>query len=85
VSMLGEGTNWVRNVRAADGRAVLRHGRSETVRPEEVPASERAPILRRYLESAPGARTHIAVDRRAPTEAFEPIAGRYPVFRITAG
>jgi hypothetical protein len=27
VAMLGERTNWVRNVRAADRRAVLRHGR----------------------------------------------------------
>jgi deazaflavin-dependent oxidoreductase (nitroreductase family) len=26
VSMLGEDTNWVRNVRAAGGHAVLRHG-----------------------------------------------------------
>ncbi len=29
VSMLGEKVNWVRNVLAADGEAVLRHGRSE--------------------------------------------------------
>ena len=27
VAMLGEDTNWVRNVRAAGGRVVLRHGR----------------------------------------------------------
>ena len=85
VSMLGEGTNWVRNVRAADGRAVLLHGGAETVWLVEVPPTERAPILRRYLECAPGARTHIPVDQRAPPQAFEAIAGRYPVFRITPG
>src|SRR3712207_6636860 len=32
VSMLGEGVNWVRNVRAAGGDATLRHGRREAVR-----------------------------------------------------
>jgi hypothetical protein len=44
----------------------------------------RAPILRRYLELAPGARSHIPVDRRAPLSEFESIASRYPVFRIRA-
>jgi len=84
VAMLGEGTNWVANVRAARGEAVLRHGRSEAVRLEEVAAPERAPILRRFLEVAPGGRPHIPVDRRAPVAAFEPIAARYPVFRVRA-
>jgi deazaflavin-dependent oxidoreductase (nitroreductase family) len=83
VSMLGDNTNWVRNVRAAHGRAVLRRGREHVVELEEVPPSERAPILRRYLECAPGARSHIPVDRRAPLGEFEQIAGHYPVFRIT--
>ena len=46
VSMLGEGTNWVRNVRAARGEAVLRHGRQETVRLEEVAVDRRAPVLK---------------------------------------
>ncbi len=84
VSMLGEDVNWVRNIRAADGRAVLRHGRREQVRLVNVPAEDRAPILRRYLELAPGARPHIPVDRRAPRQAFEQIAPTIPVFRVTA-
>ena len=83
VSMLGENVNWVRNVRAADGAAVLRHGKSEAVRLVEVPAEAKAPILRRYVEVAPGGRPHIAVDRRAPLEEFEKIAPTIPVFRIT--
>jgi hypothetical protein len=84
VSMLGENVNWVRNVRAADGEAVLRHGKSEAIRLVEVPAEARAPILRRYLEVAPGGRPHIPVDRRAPLEEFEKIAPAIPVFRITS-
>ena len=83
VSMLGEDTNWVRNVRAAAGHAVLRHGGREPVRLQEVDAGRRAPILRCYLQRAPGARAHIPVDYRAPVEAFEPIAAQYPVFRVT--
>jgi F420H(2)-dependent quinone reductase len=84
VSMLGENTNWVRNVRAAGGRAVLRHGGREPVVLGEVAVAHRAPILRCYLQRAPGARAHIPVDYRAPVQAFEPIAARYPVFLITA-
>jgi len=84
VSMLGEDTSWVRNVRAAGGRAVLRHGGREPVVLREVAVECRAPVLRCYLQRASGARAHIPVDYRAPVEAFEPIAARYPVFRITA-
>ena len=84
VAMLGEGTSWVSNVRAAGGRAVLCHGRREAVHLEEVDPPARAPILRRYLQVAPGARPHIPVDRRAPLVDFERIAGQYPVFRILA-
>ena len=83
VSMLGEDTNWVRNIRAANGRAVLRYGRREAVRLEEVDGGERAPILRRYLECSPGARTHIPVDRRAPIREYEDIARQFPVFHLT--
>ena len=83
VAMLGENANWVRNVRAAGGRAVLRHGRREVVRLQDVPAEARPAILRRYLACAPGARPHIPVDRHAPVEEFEQIAPQIPVFRVT--
>ncbi|GAB3888466.1 hypothetical protein GCM10029964_056160 [Kibdelosporangium lantanae] len=83
VSMLGERANWVRNVRAAEGRAVLRHGRREAVRLAEVDPDARAAILRRYLAVAPGARPHVPMDRGASLAEFERIAPRIPVFRIT--
>ncbi len=82
VSMLGERANWVANLRAAGGRAVLRRGTPTAVRLVEVPVADRAPILRRHLALAPGARPHIPVDRHEPVSAFEPIAADYPVFRI---
>jgi hypothetical protein len=84
VSMLGKNANWVRNLRAADGQAVLRHGRRETVHLDEVDSSVRAPVLRRYLQVAPGARPHIPVDRGASLAEFGRIAPDYPVFRIRA-
>ena len=82
VSMLGADTNWVRNLQAAGGLAILKHGRRESVRLVEVDSQDRAPILHRYLTVAPGARPHIPVDRHAPLEAFEQIAADYPVYRI---
>jgi F420H(2)-dependent quinone reductase len=85
VAMLGKEANWVRNVRAAGGKAALRHGRREDVVLEEVDPSMRAPILRRYLEVAPGGRAHFPIDQGAPLEQFEQIAEQYPVFRICAG
>lgn len=83
VSMLGEDSSWVRNVRASGGHAVLRHGKREPVMLQEVHIDERAPILRCYLQRASGARAHIPVDHQAPVEEFESIAARYPVFRVT--
>ena len=82
VAMLGKEANWVRNVRAAGGKAVLRHGRREDVVLDEVDPSMRAPILRRYLEVAPGGRAHFPINQGAPLEQFEQISEQYPVFRI---
>ncbi len=82
VSMLGERANWVRNVRAAGGDAVLRHGRREEVRLEEVGPDRRAGLLKAYLKRAPGARAHVPVDKDAPLVEFERVAGRFPVFRV---
>jgi deazaflavin-dependent oxidoreductase (nitroreductase family) len=82
VSMLGPDAQWVRNVHADGGRAVLlRHG-PHPVRLVDVPVGERAPILRRFLALAPGARPHVAVDRHAPVEAFAAVAAQHPVFRV---
>ena len=82
VAILGENTNWIRNVEAAEGNVGLRHGERERVRLEPVRPGDRPEILRRYLQVAPGARPHIPVDRRSPLAKFEQIAPEYPVFRI---
>ncbi|GAB6897125.1 nitroreductase/quinone reductase family protein [Kineosporia succinea] len=82
VSMLGENANWVRNVRAAHGHAVVRHGSAHEVDLIEVPAGQRAPVLRRYVDVAPGARPHIPVALGAPLPEFERVAASFPVFRV---
>lgn len=82
VSMLGENVQWVRNVRAAGGKAVIRSGGREKVRLEEVAVDERPPILKAYLQRAPGARAHMPVDKDAPLADFVKIAEAYPTFRL---
>jgi hypothetical protein len=84
VSMLGNDVQWVKNVRAAGGRAALRSGGREEVLLEEIPTDQRAPILKTYLRHAPGARPHIPVDKKAPLADFERIASAYPVFHVAA-
>ena len=82
VSPRGE-SEWVRNVRAADGEAVLRHRGRQRVRLEEMATEERAPIIKAYLaKTAMATRQHFGVDPKAEIEEFEAIAARHPVFRI---
>jgi deazaflavin-dependent oxidoreductase (nitroreductase family) len=88
VSLAGE-SQWVRNVRAAGGRVVLRRGRSIPVHLVEVPLSERAPVLlayasRRAVSRSPSyiARNYFGV-RPAPTLAeLAAVADRYPIFAV---
>jgi hypothetical protein len=82
VSMLGKDANWARNLKAAGGKASLRHGIREEVDLEEVPVLQKAPIIKAYLQIAPGARPHIPVDKDAPVLEFEKIASEFPVFRV---
>jgi deazaflavin-dependent oxidoreductase (nitroreductase family) len=82
VSMLGNDANWVRNVRADGGQAVLERGTRRHVVLEDVDVASRAPILRDYLAVAPGGRAHFPIDRHSPIAEFEKIADRYPVFVV---
>ena len=82
VSMLGEGVNSVRNVRAG-GEVALRHGRREEVHLQEVVAPDlRAPVLKAYLKRATNASAHMPVPKDAPLAEFERMAPRFPVFRV---
>ena len=83
VSPRGE-SEWVRNLRAAGGQAVFRHGGRSSVQLEELPASERAPIIQKYLrENAMATKQHFGIDPKEDIAEFERIALVHPVFRIT--
>ncbi|MGE3601570.1 MAG: nitroreductase family deazaflavin-dependent oxidoreductase [Dehalococcoidia bacterium] len=82
VSMLGNDSEWVRNVRAAGGRAFIKRGRSHPVVLAEIAPPQRADILKAWCQVATSGRQHLPVLHHAPVAAFEAIAADYPVFRI---
>jgi deazaflavin-dependent oxidoreductase (nitroreductase family) len=82
VSMLGPESDWVKNVEAAHGDAVLRQGRRRSVQLVSVPTAERAPIPSEYVRVATSGRHHLPVAVGAPLSEFQAIAERYPVYRI---
>jgi deazaflavin-dependent oxidoreductase (nitroreductase family) len=82
VSMLGPQSEWVKNVEAAHGDAVLRQGRRRPVHLVPVLGADRAPVLREYVRIARSGRQHFPLPVGAPPSEFEAIAERYPVYRI---
>ncbi|MGD2061713.1 MAG: nitroreductase family deazaflavin-dependent oxidoreductase [Acidimicrobiia bacterium] len=94
VSLAGE-SQWVKNVRASDGRAVLKRGRRRNVTLVEVDESERPPIIAQYLEGGrersgekagpDQARFYFGLDPDPTLDDIEAIAMHYPVFRVAYG
>jgi deazaflavin-dependent oxidoreductase (nitroreductase family) len=82
VSMLGPRSDWVKNVEAAHGDAVIRQGRRRSVHLVPVPPERRAPVLREYVRIASSGRRHFPLPVGAPLSDFEAIAEHYPVYRI---
>lgn len=91
VSLAGE-SQWVRNVRAADGHAVIRRVRSRSARLVEVPRGDRPPIIAAYLQAgrdrggedtlANQARFYFGIEPDADLDDIREVAAHYPVFRI---
>jgi len=91
VSLAGE-SDWVRNVRAADGQVAVGglHRRAATL--AEVAVDQRAPVIRAYLlrwGRRPGsrpvareARYYFGVGPGASLDEIQTVARHYPVFRI---
>ena len=82
VSMLGEKSEWVLNVRANAGHAFIKQGRRKPVVLVDVPVTERAPIIKEYCRVATSGRHHFPAAWDAPVEEFAKIAADYPVFRV---
>jgi deazaflavin-dependent oxidoreductase (nitroreductase family) len=78
-------TQWVRNVRAADGHLVLILGRRRQQRTAvEIPAAERTPILRAYLRrwKFEVGMFFDGVGPDSSDEEFAAIVERHPVFLL---
>jgi hypothetical protein len=73
-----------RIARFLSDKAVLRRGGYEEVQLEEIPAAQRAPLLKAYLQIADGAQPHIPMHKDAPLADFEKIAAEFPVFRLAS-
>lgn len=70
--MLGENTNWVCNLRAADGRAVLRHGHREAVNLQEAAAIRAVIRDRLALSGAPQMLLQLGLVHTAQTTGRRP-------------
>jgi len=82
VSMLGPASEWVKNVEAAHGDAVLYQRGRHVIHLVGVPPAERACILSEYVRVATSGRHHFPIAVGAPLSEFQTIAERYPVYRI---
>lgn len=82
ISMLGNVSEWVQTIRATDGNAIIKRGRSRQVKLVEIPVGERAPILKAWCQVATSGRKHLPVPYDAPIADFALVAADYPVFRI---
>jgi deazaflavin-dependent oxidoreductase (nitroreductase family) len=89
--------NWVRNLRAADGRGELRRGRTtEKITALELPAERAGPILRFSLHTGPPGiprpivamfrrffvLPYLDVDMQSSDHDFVRSAGNHPVFLV---
>ena len=81
-AMLGKNRAGAPNRPPHERAVLLMRRKREYVSLVEDFSGDRAAILRRYLELAPGARPFFPVDRRAPLAEFERIVNDYPVFRV---
>jgi hypothetical protein len=91
VALAGE-SEWVRNVRAARGEAVIRRGRARHAHLEEIAPAGRADIIAEYLHagrrrsgadaSADQARYYFGLDPDPSIDDIRAIVDYYPVFHI---
>lgn len=78
-------SNWVKNARAAGEIVLARAMRRHRFAVREIAPDARPPILKAYLDRyAAEVQRFFPVPKGSPTAAFEAVAGRYPVFELTA-
>lgn len=82
VSIFGTVSDWVHNIKASKGDAVISNRGSRRVRLELVPPEDRAAILREFVRIARSGRKHFPLPVDAPLADFAAVASQYPVYRI---
>lgn len=92
VALAGE-AQWVRNVRAADGRVVIRRRRARKAHLEEIPTDDRAEIIAAYLDAGRvrggedtrsyQARYYFGLSADPSIDEIDAVVEHYPIFRIT--
>jgi hypothetical protein len=76
--------NWVRNARAAGQVVLARAFRRHRFAVRELPAEQRPPILKAYLDRyATEVQRFFPVPKGSPVAAFNDLAERYPVFELS--
>jgi deazaflavin-dependent oxidoreductase (nitroreductase family) len=77
-------TQWVRNLRAAGEGELRRGSKVRHFHAEEVPDSEKLPLLRLYMEKwAWEVKGFLGIDADAPDEELRRIAPDHPAFVLT--
>jgi deazaflavin-dependent oxidoreductase (nitroreductase family) len=77
-------TQWVRNAIVSREATLVKGTKRETVRLRPIADEAKAEILKTYLDRYKlTVQRYFPVPAGSPTEAFEPLAPRYPVFEIT--
>lgn len=75
-------TQWVRNLRAADGGELVLGGTVQPFKAVELSDEEKIPILRAYLKRFDVGALFQGVSADSPEEELKRIAPNHPVFRI---
>jgi deazaflavin-dependent oxidoreductase (nitroreductase family) len=79
-----DGSDWVKNARAA-GRGALVRGRNvERVMLTEVPVGQRGRILQAFARQVRGGTAFLTVPADASSEAFAAAAARHPIFQVSS-
>jgi deazaflavin-dependent oxidoreductase (nitroreductase family) len=77
-------TQWVRNILISQRATLVKGARREDVRLGPIPDEAKAEILKAYLDGYKlTVQRYFPIPAGSPTEAFEALAARYPVFEIT--
>jgi deazaflavin-dependent oxidoreductase (nitroreductase family) len=78
-------TQWVRNVAANNEAVLVRGSKRRQVSLSPIKDDAKAGILKEYLERyKTTVQRYFPIEAGSPAEAFQPLAGRYPVFEVLA-